>query len=201
MLHNNAQLICTLYYAGPTSPNVVSVNQTDLVSKQLMFVWSPVAPDCPTVHYNILASNCGSCPTTTNHTTVTCTDVPTDGSTCIFAVQTAVCGNIVGELSDTIQLIPWPLLKEIRGEYKCTGAIISAILFGGTAVCAIIFSATSLVMNIRQKRKSARISTKKDTSDCHYEAVSHDHQHSSPVGESATIDTRENVAYGHTQEL
>ena len=41
--------------------------------------------------YNILASNCGSCPTTTNHTNVTCTDIPTNGSTCTLAVQTVVC--------------------------------------------------------------------------------------------------------------
>ena len=68
------------------------------------FTWSPVAPDCPTVYYNILASNCGSCPTTTNHTTVTCTDVPTNGSTCTFAVQTVVCGNVFGNSSDSINI-------------------------------------------------------------------------------------------------
>ena len=43
--------------------------------------------------YNILASNCGSCPTTTNHTNVTCTDIPTNynDSTCTLAVETVVC--------------------------------------------------------------------------------------------------------------
>ena len=67
------------------------------------------------------------------------------------------------------------------------------------AACAIIFSTVSVTIIKRQKRVSARTSTKKGTSDCHYEAVSHDHQHSSP--ESVTIDTRENVAYGHMQEI
>ena len=72
-------------------------------SRQLTARWSSVAAnrtsDCLTLHYNILATNCGSCPTTTTNTTVTCTDVPTDGSMCTFAVQTVVCGDIVGNMS------------------------------------------------------------------------------------------------------
>ena len=63
------------------------------------FSWSSVVLDCPAMRFNILASNCGSCPTTTNHTTVTCTDVPTNHSTCTFAVQTVICGNISGKFS------------------------------------------------------------------------------------------------------
>ena len=59
--------------------------------------WTLFVPDCPAIHYNILASNCGSCPTTTNHTNVTCTDVPSNNSVCIFAIQNVVCGNISGD--------------------------------------------------------------------------------------------------------
>ena len=58
--------------------------------------------------YNILASNCGSCPTTTNHTNVTCTDIPTNGSTCTLAVQTVVCTEdtdcTTGIRSDSISI-------------------------------------------------------------------------------------------------
>ena len=70
------------------------------------FSWNndPVTPDCPAVSYNILASNCGSCPTTTNHTNATCADVPINGSTCEFAVQTVVCGNTSGNYSDLISV-------------------------------------------------------------------------------------------------
>ena len=68
-------------------------------SRQLTARWSSVAANCPSLHYNILATNCGSCPTTTTNTTVTCTDVPTNGSMCTFAVQTVVCGDIVGNMS------------------------------------------------------------------------------------------------------
>ena len=67
-------------------------------------MWNNVDPDCPALLYNILSSNCGSCPTTTTNTTVTCTDVPTDGSVCTFAVQSGVCGRIVGEISDRVEI-------------------------------------------------------------------------------------------------
>ena len=63
-------------YRPLQTPSMISI---DLNSRYVSFAWSPVAPDCPAIHYNILASsNCGSCPTTTNHTNATCTDVPTD---------------------------------------------------------------------------------------------------------------------------
>ena len=91
------------------------MRQVDTISKQIMFEWSTVAPYCdsPSLHYNILASNCGSCPTTTTNTTVTCTDVPTDGTTCTFAVQTVVCEETVGNtLSNQIHL----RLQEIRNQ-------------------------------------------------------------------------------------
>ena len=86
-------------------PDEININLSDLDLRQFMFSWSPVAPDCPAIHYNILASNCGSCPTTTNHTNVTCTDVPTEQNTfCAFALQTVVCGNITGILSNPISV-------------------------------------------------------------------------------------------------
>ena len=86
-------------------PSEISVNLTDLSSRRLTFSWSPVAPNCPAIHYNILASSCGSCPTTTNHTTVTCTDVPIEQKTlCTFTLQTVVCGDLSGTLSNPISV-------------------------------------------------------------------------------------------------
>ena len=93
-------------------------------SRELTFSWSPVAPDCPAIHYNILASNCGSCPTTTNHTTVTCTDVPANDSVCTFAVQTVVCGNITGDTSGPISIILYttePTISTSTGTIHPTG--------------------------------------------------------------------------------
>ena len=67
-----------------------------------VFNWNAHSSNCSAVHYNILSSNCGSCPTTTNHTSVTCTGVPTGGNMCTFSVQTVVCGNLTGELSQVL---------------------------------------------------------------------------------------------------
>ena len=84
-------------------PGKVYISNADFSSRELRFNWSPVAPaECPTVQYNILASNCGNCPTTTNHTTVTCIDIPMNGSVCKFSVETVVCGNVVGNESDPV---------------------------------------------------------------------------------------------------
>ena len=89
-----------LLYIGPlSSPKELHISNLDFSLRELTFSWSPVSPDCPAIHYNILASNYGSCPTTTNHTTVTCTDVQTNISVCTFAIQTVVCGNITGNFS------------------------------------------------------------------------------------------------------
>ena len=69
---------------------------------QITFDWNPIAPKCSVVHYNIFAFNCGSCPTVTTNTTITCVDVPTDGSICTFALETVICGNITGSKSDPV---------------------------------------------------------------------------------------------------
>ena len=87
----------------PVPPKAPSLTFADLGLRQITFTWSPVVPECPVIHYNILALNCGSCPTTTNHTTVTCTDVPTDGSVCTFSTKSVVCGSIIGNVSDNAQ--------------------------------------------------------------------------------------------------
>ena len=83
----------------------VHVSAIDFSSRQLGFSWSPVAPDCEAIHYNILASNCGSCPSITNQTNVTCIDVSINSSTCILAAQTIACGNIIGNISDPVRII------------------------------------------------------------------------------------------------
>ena len=69
---------------------------------QITFNWSPVDSECSAIHYNILALNCGSCPTVTTSTTITCVDVPTDDSVCIFALETVICGDITGNKSDPL---------------------------------------------------------------------------------------------------
>ncbi|MCG8620593.1 MAG: hypothetical protein MJE68_01160, partial [Proteobacteria bacterium] len=33
-----------------------------------------------------------------------CTDVPTNNSVCIFTIQTVVCGNITGQMSNPVRV-------------------------------------------------------------------------------------------------
>ena len=76
-------------YIGPFSPpSNIHISKADFFSRALTFKWSPATSDCSSNNYTILSSNCGSCPTTTTNTTVTCTDVYSDGGVCTFAVQT-----------------------------------------------------------------------------------------------------------------
>ena len=118
-------------------PNDLRISHIDIGLIQLTFSWSPVAPDCPEVSYNILASNCGSCPTTTNHTTAACTDVPTDGKECTFAVETVVCGNITGSKNSSISLL-------VPNTVTVTESSTTDILY----FASIGFLAVSLVVSI-----------------------------------------------------
>lgn len=70
-----------------------------------VFSWDEVDTDCEVVHYRIIASNCGRCPTITAHTTVVCTDIPTNGNNCTFAVQTLVCDSVAGNVSDPVHIL------------------------------------------------------------------------------------------------
>ena len=85
---------------------MLNITRPDVLDKNVTFNWNSLRIDfnCTDVHpqYTILSSNCGSCPTTTTNTTVTCTDVPTDGGVCAFAVETKICDhNINGSYSNT----------------------------------------------------------------------------------------------------
>ena len=68
----------------------------------MIFNWYPVIVSCQAVSYNIVGSNCGICPHNTTGTAVTCVGVSTDGSLCIFRVQTIVCTGILGQTSNAV---------------------------------------------------------------------------------------------------
>ena len=184
-------------------PDDVHITAIDIGSRQLHFKWSPVAPDCPAIHYNILASNCGSCPTITNHTTVTCTDVPTNGSTCTFAVQMVVCVNVAGNLSDPISIILTNSFYPADTSSTDTVYIVAiSCLAVALIVCVVMFTTVIVIMSLRNKvRKKATVELQLENraaktvhTDSMYEDVTNP---SNPVG--AIISTQDNVAYGHMQ--
>ena len=75
---------------------------------------SSISIDCPAICYNSLVLSYGSCPTNTMPTTITCTDIPSDGSMCTFALQTVPknCRNSVDSVSDP------PMVTNESKKYK-----------------------------------------------------------------------------------
>ena len=190
---------------GPLSPpNQLYVyynisNESSL--RELTFNWSSVAPDCPTIHYNILASNCGSCPTTTNCTTATCTDIPIDGSVCTFAVQTVVCGNITGNRSNPARGTFYPTQdQDLSNSDTNTAYLISITSLATALIICVVVSTTVTALILR--RSKAKINTTLELlhrvegttgNEPMYEAVT------GPSTLVSGINTQDNVAYGHTQ--
>ena len=204
---------------GPLSPpsKFFTYISNDCPAKELAFVWSPVAPDCPAIHYNILASNCGSCPTTTNHTNATCTDVPTNGSVCTFAVQTVACGNITGNESEPVSIIfdamkstgPTNVhhMTEILGKNNLDTNIpyTTSISLSFLATALIISIAVSItVIVIILKRSKAKIKAlETQLTDTAGESMHMEPMYEDVTGPvpsvSVAINTQDNVAYGHTR--
>ena len=80
---------------------------------------------CPAVPYNILTSNCGRCPTTTDDTEVTCTDVSTDAAYCSFVlIPTIICHNHCGGISPNLSII----LLDVRSKGMIPDCLILAAL-------------------------------------------------------------------------
>ena len=74
-----------------------------------MFAWDKVTDTlCSSILYVISAINCGVCPNTTVNTNITCVytqshnHMKVDNNTCMFAVQTEICGYLRGERSEYI---------------------------------------------------------------------------------------------------
>ena len=178
---------------GPFSPpNQLYISSADFSSRELTFGWSPVAPDCPAIHYNILASNCGSCPTTTNTTTVTCTDVQGSGP-CMFAVQTVVCGNITGNVSNLFSANLYPR-ETIPTTYTASISSLATALIISVAVSITVI----VVILMRSKAKTKATSdlqlTNRAERTTHTESI-----YTTPLPSVGAVKVKENIAYGHTQ--
>ena len=89
-------------------PPPMRVNFVEESPNHIRFNWSHILFICPLLHYRIVASNCGQCPTATVNTTATCrrnymqvmNNVP-----CSFAVQTVACGDTAGDVSMAVNVI------------------------------------------------------------------------------------------------
>ena len=96
------------------------INYAHVDPETITFEWEPVGDVCSGVYYNIIASNCGNCVPRTKFTNTTCTGAPTDGSQCVFSLETVICGNITGKRSD-------PVYVHLNGQYNTIIIIAIAI--------------------------------------------------------------------------
>ena len=71
----------------------------DVSGKTISFTWRLFKISMCSVIPYIIASNCGSCPTNTNYSNITCIDVPSDATHCTFALIPTICGEIAPNLS------------------------------------------------------------------------------------------------------
>ena len=85
-------------------PSNISIESND--SHHITFAWDEVTSQCSSLQYIITAINCGVCPNTTTDNNVTC-HIQSDisqalrtSNTCMFAVQTEICGYLRGEKSE-----------------------------------------------------------------------------------------------------
>ena len=215
-----------LPHAGHSSstPDNIYISKVGFHPNQLTFQWNSVASDCPASHYNILASNCGSCPTTTNHTNVTCTAVPTNDSICTFAVQTVVCGNITSNISDPINITlyttestvitPTDSLHPTENQGTCNSNTTESmgmnnpattqlyiIFFSNLATALFVGAvASSTVIVIFLKRSKVKIRGVSVQSN-NGEKTTHSEQAygnvmPTPLPSVSAINTHDNVAYG-----
>ena len=86
-------------YPPPTN---IHIESNDF--SQITFAWDEVTVQCSSLQYIITAINCGLCPNATADKNVTC-NIQSDisqrtNNTCMFAVQTEICGHLLGERSD-----------------------------------------------------------------------------------------------------
>ena len=193
-------------------PATISVNDDQY--RQLTFSWDD--QQCDRVNHNIIAFNCGDCPATSISTSVTCTDVPRDGTLCRFAVQRVMCGNIAGNVSGPVIVklkgksinyftLYMYVLKSyyfhLLGDLFSVPQVISLLAVSLTGVVAIfvIYTITTLTIIVIQARRKASHQThdlrgrvnnapRQEREEAMYEQVN---TRKSP----ANIQTQENVAY------
>ena len=189
-------------YAGAQpAPREVKMSTVNYSSREVTFNWSPVAPNCLAISYNILSSNCGSCPTTTNHTNVTCTDVyVSPGDTCTFAVQTVA--NLCGRSTSTSISVNFASLinldthinqaSRISISFLVTVLVVSLVVSTTViAVCCVI------IARAKEEIKALKLQpTSTRESKPHVESVYENVTRMTPS--IRAINTKNNDAYGCT---
>ena len=85
----------------------MNVSLTDVSPNYLTFSWTQVQSSCRILSYAIDSTNCGLCPSSSNSTTVNCTNFQLSSvrTECRFAVSTVICENITGASRESLVTI------------------------------------------------------------------------------------------------
>ena len=96
-------LLCNLNNTD-SYPPPSNILLSDINFEEFTFSWDSVDPSCLAISYVIVAEGCGTCPSTSNTTSVTCVNPPVSStlSQCSISVQTIACGSIVGSASSPV---------------------------------------------------------------------------------------------------
>ena len=110
--HNNyrCQILnyCCFFFNTDPAPSPDRITASFDHPGGITFKWDEVDSGCDLVHYRFIASNCGTCSATnitTLYTTIFCTNLTMDGRVCSFAVQTIVCNDVAGNVSEPIHVV------------------------------------------------------------------------------------------------
>jgi hypothetical protein len=105
IINQKSLMISAIPYPPPTNVHIESKD-----SHQITFAWDEVTVQCSSLQYIITAINCGVCPNTTADKNVTCntqSDISQRtklNNTCLFAVQTEICGHLRGRRSEHVRV-------------------------------------------------------------------------------------------------
>ena len=85
----------------------MNLHLEDANTANLSFCWNTTYPSCPSLHYDVRTTNCGTCPTKVDSNAAVCDDfnVTSDVQVCSIAIQRRCGENIIGNTSDIFQVI------------------------------------------------------------------------------------------------
>ena len=112
---------------------------------RITFNWTSVDAQCDSLAYNIISSNCGSCPPITTNTNVTCTGIVASGQVCTFTVQAVVCGNLTGNQSGTTSVI----MKGVHNMTQWRMHCVASSLCNKNILKFMTFHRNAMQMNAR----------------------------------------------------
>lgn len=83
-------IVCFLEsFLPPTNVQLADANP-----RELTFTWTPPSQYCPSLTFNIITENCGTCQNTTSLTNTTCENYGLS-IVCTFMIQSVICGNLI----------------------------------------------------------------------------------------------------------